>query len=134
MILLDTGFFVALLEQRDELHRRAAAWGRSLPKPALVTEYVLWETLNYFGPTAGRGNAWRLVERLRGNGDYTVIPASEELFEAGLRLYGARADKQWSLTDCISIHLMGERHIRQALSYDQHFEQAGFEALLRRDP
>jgi len=29
---------------------------------------------------------------------------------------------------------MTERGIRQALAHDEHFEQAGFEALLRRDP
>jgi uncharacterized protein len=134
MIFLDTGFFIALLEQRDELHSRAAVWGRRLRKPAIVTEYVLWETLNSFGPRGGRVKAFQFVQRLRSDTTYTCVAASAELFEAGLRLYGARPDKQWSLTDCISFHVMELRGIRQALAFDQHFEQAGFEALLRRDP
>jgi hypothetical protein len=29
---------------------------------------------------------------------------------------------------------MERRGITRALTHDQHFEQAGFEALLRRDP
>jgi predicted nucleic acid-binding protein len=29
---------------------------------------------------------------------------------------------------------MREREIHSALAFDQHFEQAGFEALLRKDP
>jgi hypothetical protein len=29
---------------------------------------------------------------------------------------------------------MGERGIQRASAYDHHFEQAGFEALLRKDP
>jgi len=29
---------------------------------------------------------------------------------------------------------MQQRNIRRALTYDHHFEQAGYEALLRRDP
>ena len=29
---------------------------------------------------------------------------------------------------------MADRGITQALAYDHHFEQAGFEPLLRRDP
>ena len=33
-----------------------------------------------------------------------------------------------------SFHVMQRRDIRQALAHDEHFEQAGFEALLRRDP
>lgn len=42
--------------------------------------------------------------------------------------------KHWSLTDCISFVVMQQRGIRQALTFDRHFEQAGYEALLRRDP
>ena len=52
----------------------------------------------------------------------------------GLSLHVARMDKSWSLTDCISFYLMRERGITQALTTDHHFTQAGFEALLRRDP
>jgi predicted nucleic acid-binding protein len=36
--------------------------------------------------------------------------------------------------DCISFYLMDERGILRALACDIHFEQAGFQALLRRDP
>ncbi len=43
-------------------------------------------------------------------------------------------DQEWSLTDCISFIVMQQRGISPALTYDHHFEQAGFEALLRRDP
>jgi predicted nucleic acid-binding protein len=45
-------------------------------------------------------------------------------------LYGQRADKSWSLTDCISFAVMEARGIRQALTADHHFTQAGFVALL----
>jgi predicted nucleic acid-binding protein len=43
-------------------------------------------------------------------------------------------DKDWSLTDCISFHLMRTKGITRALAYDEHFAQAGFEPLLRRQP
>ena len=35
-----------------------------------------------------------------------------------------RPDKEWSLTDCVSFHLMRERGLTRALAYDLHFEQA----------
>jgi predicted nucleic acid-binding protein len=47
--------------------------------------------------------------------------------------YRARADKAWSLTDCISFVVMSEHGLSEALTADVHFEQASFRALLR-DP
>jgi predicted nucleic acid-binding protein len=46
-------------------------------------------------------------------------------------LYRGRPDKEWSLTDCISFVVMGERSLTEALTSDHHFEQAGFTALLK---
>jgi predicted nucleic acid-binding protein len=63
-----------------------------------------------------------------------LVPASPPLFEAGLQLHAGRTDKEWSLTDCISFVVMQRRGISRALTPDRHFEQASFEALMRRDP
>ena len=88
MILLDTGYLIALLQPHDTLHPKACRW----------------------------------------------VPASPELLEKSLALHRTRTDKDWSLTDCSSFVIMSERQMARALSYDHHFEQAGFEALLRREP
>jgi predicted nucleic acid-binding protein len=45
--------------------------------------------------------------------------------------YQTRPDKSWSLTDCSSFLIMESEGIEAALTYDRHFEQAGFQALLR---
>jgi hypothetical protein len=42
-----------------------------------------------------------------------------------------RPDKDWSLTDCISFVVMEDENIKEALTADHHFEQAGFVALLK---
>ena len=62
-----------------------------------------------------------------------VIPASHEQFLAGLALYEARPDKGYSLVDCISMNIMRDLGIESALTADRHFEQEGFEILLRVD-
>jgi len=134
MILADSGYLIALAKPRDALHSRAVAWSRLIDEPLLVPECVLWETVNFLSPLRDRTKAQTLVEQVLNTHPFAFVPAAPELFAAGLRLHRERPDKEWSLTDCVSFHLMRERGLTRAMAYDIHFEQAGFEALLRRDP
>ena len=59
-----------------------------------------------------------------------IVPASSRLFEAALRLFEDRPDKDWGLTDCSSFVVMAERGLANALTSDEHFRQAGFRVLL----
>jgi len=60
-----------------------------------------------------------------------IISADSNLFRQGVNLFEKRPDKNWSLTDCISFVVMEAEGIRDALTGDRHFEQAGFTALLK---
>jgi hypothetical protein len=53
------------------------------------------------------------------------------LFDRALELYHQHADKDWTLTDCSSVLVMRERGLMDVLTADRHFEQAGFNALLK---
>lgn len=134
MIFVDTGYLWALLDERDQLHVRAVEWHKILSEPLLLTDYVLWELVNGFSARDDRPKAHATLEVVRSNPAWETIGASPELFEAGLLLHKSHHDKNWSLTDCTSFIVMRERGIQRALTHDHHFEQAGFEALLRRDP
>jgi predicted nucleic acid-binding protein len=41
-----------------------------------------------------------------------------------------RMDKGWGLTDCTSFIVMQRYEVIDALTTDEHFQQAGFRALL----
>ncbi len=58
-----------------------------------------------------------------------MIHVDEELFRAGCEYLKQRPHKQYSFTDCISFVLMQSRSIAQALAFDAHFVQAGFDIL-----
>lgn len=95
---------------------------------------VLAELLNDFSKRGEyfRQLALQLIETLYADENTTVIAQTDAQFHQGMALYKQRPDKQWSLTDCVSFHIMTQMGIQQALSYDKHFEQAGFVALLRQ--
>jgi len=73
----------------------------------------------------------RLWERLQADPKVTIVPPSSDLLARGITLYAQRPDKHWSLTDCISFVVMEEHGLTQALTADWHFEQAGFEVLIK---
>src|SRR5438445_6382011 len=100
MIFVDSGFLLAFAQPTDALHRGAVAWARSLSEPLYTTEYVLCETVNNLSRRADRPRAHRIVEMISGDPNYTLVPASPDLFADGLRLHRERSDKEWSLTDC----------------------------------
>ena len=134
MILLDSGYLIALAKPRDSLHERAKAWAARVQESVVVTEFVLCETLNSLSLPTDRPKGHRTVEMLRSNPRCRIVPATADLFEIGLRLHMSRPDKMWSLTDCVSFTVMDHLAIHRALAHDEHFEQAGYEALLRHDP
>jgi uncharacterized protein len=50
-------------------------------------------------------------------------------FLDALALYKARPDKEYSLTDCISMQVMRREGLTEALTNDHHFTQEGFRIL-----
>ncbi len=117
-IFSDTFYWIAVLSPRDQAHARAVALSKALqPAQIITTDEVLTEFLNYF---AERGDfqrrvATRMVERIHTDRTLCVLPQTRDGFVAGLRLYRARPDKGYSLTDCISIGIGHDRRLRLRL-------------------
>ena len=133
----DTSFRVALSSRRDQYQRRAIAWSQYLVRTQatlLTTEMVLWEWLNAFADPAARGTAAEGYWRCQRDPQVEVVAPHTDLLEAAVQLYEARHDKHWSLTDCLSFVVMERRQLPHALTTDQHFQQAGFRALLLEEP
>lgn len=134
MIFVDTGYLLALLSPRDELFARAQRWAVSVREPLVTTEYILWELVNALSAPIDRPKVHAAIAEVRSSKSWDVVSATPDLFAEGMSFHVSRPDKDWSLTDCISFVVMQQRGLQRALAYDYHFEQAGFEALLRREP
>jgi predicted nucleic acid-binding protein len=131
-VFADTGFWIALVNPRDQLHAKAVSVAQQLSAKILTSEMVLVELLNSFSDAGPLRHAVAgVVRKLRRNRDVTIIPQTAEQFERALQRYEQAADKSWSLTDCAIFQIMEAEHIQAALTHDQHFAQAGFDVLLR---
>ena len=132
---LDTSFLLALVLKDDAHHERALAWQSYIHGQLLTTDYILIEFADALHANETfRRIAIATIELLQADHNTLVQPASQDLLNEGLQLFGNRLDKKWSLTDCISFVAMKRQDVTSALTSDHHFEQAGYDALLRRDP
>ena len=131
-IFADTGYWIGLVNPRDQIHQKVIKITQQLFSVRLLTtERVLVELLNSFSDSPFRRAVAGMVLKLRNDRNVRIVPQTSEQFESALRRYKQAADRSWSLTDCASFEVMEAEQIQAALTHDQHFAQAGFETLLR---
>ena len=130
-VFADTFYFIALANPRDEAHQRAVAWTRTYAGRLVTTTWILTEFANHMSDPRNRPEFVATLNDLRASDKVRIVPADQALWDDGLQLYAGRPDKDWSLTDCISFVVMQREGLRDALTGDRHFEQAGFVALLK---
>lgn len=132
LVFADTVYWVALINPNDEWRNQARSATALLTDAQIITtDSILIEVLNFFAEhgNEARRRAVSVVEQLLTNPIIDVVPQTHDNFLAGLTFYKARADKGYSLTDCISMITMRERNITEVLTHDRHFGQEGFTVL-----
>lgn len=133
---VDTVCWIALLNQDDQLHESTGREYKLLMKSGcyfVTTTSILNETANALSDPRFRLAVVEFYRRLQISARVEIIFVDPRLWSRGWELYEQRPDKAWSLTDCISIVVMQEQGLKDVLTNDKHFQQAGFRALLRED-
>jgi predicted nucleic acid-binding protein len=127
---IDTSFFIALLTREDRFHARAdEMWKTFLEsdEPLLCSNYVLLETFSLIQSRLGLKAVAEfqrdvvpllLVEWVDGNSH-----------GAGLAAVLAAQRRDLSLVDCVSFEVMRRKGVKNALTFDKHFQEQGFECL-----
>ena len=130
-VFADSFFFFAFLSSRDSAHRKAVSYFDSFDGKIVTTEAVLTEVADGMASAHDRSAFVEFYEALSSDPDVKIVSSNPELFAAAFALYRGRLDKEWSFTDCISFVVMKRETLRDALTEDHHFEQAGFRAVLK---
>ena len=133
-IFIDTSGFYSLLVQRDDRHREASLIlkaAASKRRGFVTTDYVLDETatlLKARGQTLLIPDFFNTVFR---SSVCRVAWTDAESFDDLQRFFLKHLDQAWSFTDCLSFRIMKVHRLQDSLTKDEHFEQAGFVALLK---
>lgn len=132
-VFVDTLFVIALINKRDQYHERAAELADQLEgQSLLVTDAVLLEIGNALARNF-RQEAVEVIEEFFASEEVEIVRPDPDLFERAFDIYKRHQDKEWGLVDCASFVVMKEAAVSTALTFDQHFVQAGFAALMRDD-
>ena len=109
-------------------------FSRALRAVRLYTvDEVLAEFLT-FSSTSGahiRTRAAQTVRQALQDPQWTVFPQSRASLLEALALYESRPDKEYSLTDCISMQVMRREGLTDVLSNDHHVAQEGFRVIFQ---
>lgn len=135
-VFLDAAYAIALSVPKDSYHERAVLLADAMEaaKTCMITTHaVMLEIGNALSKQRYRQAAVALLQSLEADPNVTIVLLSENLYARAFRLYCDRADKEWGLTDCVSLVVMQDRKISEALTTDEHFQQSGFRALLLED-
>jgi len=132
-VFVDTLYWLATTRPNDPWGERARRAKALLGETLLVrTDEILAEFLTALakGGEHLRQQGVRMVRAILANPNVRVLPQSRDSFLRGVALYEERLDKEYSLTDCISMNAMKSESLIDILTNDHHFAQEGFSVLI----
>ena len=133
-VFADSHYWIAMVNPNDSWAKIAKAAKASLGEIfILTTDEVLTEFLAALSKGEHmRKQAAKMVRAILENPNVKVIPQTRESFLKGLAFYENRSDKEYSMTDCISMNVMKAESLAEVLTNDRHFEQEGFTVLIKK--
>jgi hypothetical protein len=133
LIFVDTSAWYAI-EVEDDVNHEAAY--RFLSKIAsgkhgvsITTDYVLDEALTLLRVRRGLPSASAFIDKIKKSKSIRVFWVDYDLFEKALGIFRKSDHKLWSFTDCTSFALMNDLSVIEAFTFDDHFREAGLQAL-----
>lgn len=130
-MLLDTSGLLRLHNRAEPGHEEAWDLFREA-RTRITHSFVLSEFISLaIARKLALPPAIDFLMELHEGGFAEVTWVDETLYRRGMELLRQRHDKSWSLCDAVSFVLMENCAVREALTTDRHFEQAGFIRLLK---
>jgi predicted nucleic acid-binding protein len=127
VIFVDTSFWVAQVNTRDDHHDQARALLTEHGDAGLVTSnHVRGETWTFLRRRAGHRHAVAFLDAVERSPRIRIAVVPEELEEQALRWLRRHDEREFSFVDATSFALAKTLRIRAVLAFDGDFTAAGF--------
>ncbi|MBO3755186.1 MAG: PIN domain-containing protein [Candidatus Brockarchaeota archaeon] len=134
-LFIDTSAFIALVNEDDGEHVSALDYREKIrrgetPFRALYTSnYILDEVFTMLRLKLSHQASVTFGENVKRSKILRVLRVTSEVEEAAWAIFKKYGDKDFSFTDCTSFALMEREAISTAFTFDQHFQQYGFQTV-----
>ena len=128
-IFVDTSAWIALADQDDTFHKKAASSFPSILKTfrnLITSNLTIAETYILLLHELGHLSALGFLEKVKGSPKIFKIYSAEDLESEAEEILIKYADQDFSYTDAVSFSIMKRYKIKKAFCFDKHFVMAGF--------
>lgn len=134
-LFVDTSAFVALEDEDDKKHKVALKYREKIrreetPFRALYTSnYILDEVLTLLRLKLSHQAAVTFGENIKRSKILRILRVTPTIENNAWKIFKKCGDKDFSFTDCTSFAIMEQEIISTAFTFDEHFQQYGFQMV-----
>jgi len=121
MIFVDSSFFIALVDRKDQWHPAAKAVLPVLTdETIIISDLIITESITIIGRRSGGKAGEQLYHYFIDNCDLVFI--DEKILKGSMSVF-LRYDGTLSVSDSASVFIMMEKNIDRILSFDSDFDK-----------
>lgn len=131
---VDTGFFLALKNEKDEFHQKAVEIAAEIlhgrMEPPISSDYILDEAITLVRKRLKKHDTAVEIGKMIKNSKYVkMVKVDSNCISNAFESYENYNDKDLSFTDWTNYHIIKQNLLEGIISPDHHFEQVGIFTL-----
>lgn len=130
LLFIDTGAFYSRYVVSDDYHQESLRLWQRIREEGIrcfTSNFVLSELITLLIYRFGIAKALQPAREIYASRAIQIVPVSLENELSALERLEKFSDQDFSMTDAVSFAVMEEKKLKQAFTFDHHFDIAGFE-------
>jgi len=133
-IFVDTFAFISLFNEDDHYHKKSSEINNYYLEHGVyyvTTNFVLDESITLLRRYLNHSAVVQFYKTVKSSNVFEFIHITEHIENTAWNIFEKYSDKDFSFTDCTSFAVMNDNKINKVFTHDHHFEQMGFEILIK---